>query len=112
MMDLGVYESLRAASFALFKNSLILPVAAAVVRESEAGEVVAIAEVREVLGGRVEGNQIREALNRLTEIGASAHIPSPRRSEPHLWRREDHPFWPFADSWVRSLEEAVRPTGK
>lgn len=105
MMDLPVYEALCAGSFDLFKNSLVLPVCTVVVRETDPGGTIAIPEIREALGGRVEGNQIREALKRLTSIQALAHLPSTRRSERHLWRREEHPLWVFAGDWSRALEE-------
>ena len=105
MMDLALYEALYDASAALFKNSLVLPVCAVVVREAEPGGTIAVPEIREALDGRVEGNQIRDALKRLTAIKALAHLPSTRRSERHLWRREEHPLWAFADSWSRDLEK-------
>ena len=112
MMDLDVYEALSGASSHLFKNSLVLPVCVVIAGQTDPGTTISIPEIREGFGGRVESNQIREALKRLLAIRALTHVPSTRRSEPHLWGREQHPIWTFVGEWSRIVEEEVIRAGR
>lgn len=108
-MDDAQYGQLRELSSALFNNGLVLPVAWAICEQGEASPTVAAAEIRRVLSGRAENNQIREALKRLDEVGALRKLPHAGRPNPHQWVREPHPFWKFVADWISSLSTVKSP---
>jgi hypothetical protein len=102
-MEEAAYNALRNSSSDLFKNSLVLPVAWSLIQTTEVGATVAASEIRRDLGGQVENNQIREAMDRLEKIGALRKLPRGGRLSPHLWVREIHPVWDFVGVWVTPL---------
>jgi hypothetical protein len=102
-MDEDKYLLLRDRSSDLFNNSLVLPVAWAILQHTEVDATLAASEIRQELGGRVENNQIREALKRLERIGALQEMPHTGPPNPHVWVRRDHPLWAFVDTWTSNL---------
>lgn len=104
-MEDEAYSKLRAISSGLFKNALLIPVANEVLGIPENGSFTA-SDLRQQLGGRVENNQIRDALSRLEACGAIIELPFPGRPHAHTWEREEHPFWTFASDWIRQVAPA------
>ncbi|MBN9622827.1 MAG: hypothetical protein J0H06_07730, partial [Actinobacteria bacterium] len=94
---------LRGRSSDLFKNSLVLPAAWSLTQTIEIDATVAASDIRRELGGQVENNQIREALERLEKVGALRKLPHAGRPNPHVWVRQTHPFWGFVETWVEIL---------
>jgi hypothetical protein len=102
-MDEADYHSLCDRSSDLFKNRLVLPVAWAVLQITEDEATVSASEIRVELGGRVENNQIRDALKRLERIGALRELPHTGPPSPHIWVRQGHPVWDFVKAWAGNL---------
>lgn len=110
MMDKEKYAAQRSASSALFKNSLVLPVAVIAADLVAIDATVTIPEIREGLEGRAADNAIEKSLKRLSEVGALTHIPSPGQPHPHFWIRRSHPLWNFVEEWTLALDSAPGPT--
>lgn len=100
MMDKTAYEEARRRSSGLFNNSLVLPVARAVLNTAGNGRAFKLTEVGEELGGRAPINSIRTALQRIEACGAVEQLVSLGAPYPDLWERKPHPFWDFVTGWL------------
>jgi hypothetical protein len=100
-MESEDYAALRDLSSRVFKNALVVPVAWAVPRVTDVGGSFVASQVREELSGKLESNQIREALGRIEEIGAVTELPYPGRPHARTWERVKSPFWQFLEKWMR-----------
>lgn len=100
MMDKMTYDEARQRSSGLFNNSLVLPVARAVLDAAQDGKAFKLAELGEELGGRAPINSIRTALQRIEACGAVEQLPSLGAPHPDLWERRQHPFWSFVTDWL------------
>jgi hypothetical protein len=107
-MDLSEYSTLREMSDGLFKNRLVVPVSLAILGVAEEEGAFTAPEIRRALDGRVESNQIRDALSRIEACGAIEELPFPGPPHPHTWTRVSHPFWDFVAKWTSGV--AVRPS--
>jgi hypothetical protein len=110
-MESGQFAELKELSAGVFNNGTILPVAWAVPRIAKPGQTIQATAIREELGGRLEGNQIRDALTRLEAGGAVREmLPHPGPPHPRVWERLDTPFWALLDGWLAhetSLESSA-----
>jgi hypothetical protein len=100
-MESVEYGVLRVQSSELFNNSLLLPVAVTIARETAVEGTLTASELRERLAGRAESNQIRDVVDRIGAIGAVQEMPRLKRPNPRLWIRLPHPFWAFVDGWAQ-----------
>lgn len=102
-MDKDAYGQARNASKGLFKNALVLPVAIAISSVAKDGGTFGISGLSEELGGRVGGDPIRKAIQRIVSAGAAQQLISLGPPHPDAWERRPHPLWAFAKDWADQL---------
>jgi hypothetical protein len=99
-MEPAQFEHLKARSGSLFNNSLVVPVAAAILDRENPKASFKIGEIRQELGGAAADNQIHQVLERLEKCGLLDQLPWPGRPHARMWRLLDSPFWAFIESWA------------
>lgn len=91
--ELSRFERLCVRSQGLHGNKNVLPVALAVIETGQS--TVKAPEIGMQLGGRIAGNRVLEALERLCALGAMFEHPYAGRPAPRFFERIDSAYWDF-----------------